>query len=63
MKGDLADRERICRYLGMFQSSSPSYVFMAAMEQCIRFMDGDGRREMAAYGKRLERFFQQVRCV
>ena len=61
MKGDLADRERICRYLGMFQSSSPSYVFMAAMEQCIRFMDGDGRREMAAYGKRLERFFQQVK--
>lgn len=61
MKRELADQERICRYLGMFQSSSPSYVFMAAMEQCVRFMDGEGRKEMAAYGRRLERFFQRVK--
>lgn len=59
-KGSLADQEKIERYLGMFQSSSPSYLFMAAMERCIRFMDGDGRREMAAWGRRMDAFFRDL---
>lgn len=60
IKGELADRERIERYLGMFQSSSPSYIFMAAMERCIRFMDGEGRAEMKRYRERLDGFYRSV---
>ena len=57
VQGKLADRERVEQYLGMFQSSSPSYLFMAGIERCLRFMDRQGREEMSAYGKRMEQFF------
>lgn len=63
INGRYADREKIERYLGIFQSSSPSYIFMAAMERCIRYMDGEGRREMARYEKRLERFFEREKAL
>lgn len=38
-----AEQERIERYLQIFQSSSPSYVLMAGIENCIdRMASGDG---------------------
>ena len=60
VKGKLVDQDRVSRYLSMFQTSSPSYLFMAGMERCIRYMDGDGRNEMIRYEKRLERFMEQM---
>ena len=53
VKGDLVNREEIERYLGIFQSSSPSYVFMAGIENCICHMDGEGRKEMELFYERL----------
>ena len=32
------DEERIRRFLGIYQSSSPSYIFMAAMDRCVEFL-------------------------
>ncbi len=60
VKGKLVDQDRISRDLSMFQTSSPSYLFMAGTERCIRYMDGDGRNEMIRYEKRLERFMERM---
>lgn len=60
VKGKFVDQDRVSRYLSMFQTSSPSYLFMAGMERCIRYMDGDGRNEMVRYEKRLERFMERM---
>ena len=60
VKGKLVDQDRISRYLSMFQTSSPSYLFMAGMERCIRYMDGDGRNETVRYEKRLEHFMERM---
>lgn len=60
VKGKLVDQDRVSRYLSMFQTSSPSYLFMAGMERCIRYMDGDGRNEMVRYEKRLEHFMERM---
>lgn len=60
VKGKLVDQDRISRYLSMFQTSSPSYLFMAGTERCIRYMDGDGRNEMVRYEKRLEHFMERM---
>lgn len=57
LKGKLADREKVERYLGIFQSSSPSYLFMAGIEQCIFYMNGSGRKKMEQYGNMLRNFF------
>lgn len=42
------DPERIKRYLGIYQSSSPSYVFMAGIDRCVRMLQQD----MALYGSK-----------
>lgn len=49
------DAELLEQYLQMYQSSSPSYVFMAAIEQCIYEMETDGVRHMRKFAERLER--------
>jgi len=42
--------ERLERYLQMFQSSSPSYVFMSSIEKCIFDMQSqEGKKQMADF--------------
>jgi len=60
VKGKLVDQDRVSRDLSMFQTSSPSYLFMAGTERCIRYMDGDGRNEMVRYEERLEHFMKRM---
>lgn len=43
------DIERIERYLEIYQSSSPSYLFMAGIENAIRWMEGEGRQQIKEY--------------
>lgn len=47
--------ERVRRYLQIFQSSSPSYIFMQSMEKAVAF-GANNRDEFARYGRRLEAF-------
>ena len=47
--------ERVRRYLQIFQTSSPSYIFMQSMEKAVAF-GANNRDEFARYGMRLEAF-------
>lgn len=49
-----ADLERIDRYVHMYQTSSPSYVLMAGIENCLRYMSGKGSEQMRLFSERLE---------
>lgn len=42
VQGSRVDRERLRRYLQIFQTSSPSYVLMASMDTCMNFMREKG---------------------
>lgn len=55
--GCYADRERIDRYIHMVQSSSPSYVLMASIENSIYQME---HMDMAPYGKRIRELRQRL---
>ena len=60
MEGDLANRDRIFRYLDMLQSSSPSYVLMAGIDRCIHLL-GEKREELfAPYVEGLEKLRQRL---
>lgn len=37
LNGTLADRERIRKYLAVYQTSSPSYVLMAGLDSCVEW--------------------------
>ena len=65
-KRGLVDVDRLEHYLQIYQSSSPSYVFMAAMERCVSYMNGEGRRRMDAFNQRilaLRRELEDMRCL
>lgn len=38
LNGTLADRERIRKYLTIYQTSSPSYVLMAGLDNCVEWV-------------------------
>lgn len=61
IKGDRVDQDRVARYLSMFQTSSPSYLFMAGIQRCIRYMDSTGRDGMICYEERLKWFMEQMK--
>lgn len=43
VQGKLVDREKLKNYLGIYQSSSPSYLLMASIDGCIDFIEKQGR--------------------
>lgn len=56
----LADPLRIQKYLGMFESSSPSYVFMAGMDLCIGLLQEKGEKLFSDFADKLENFRHQI---
>lgn len=57
------DTDRIQKYLGIYQTSSPSYVFMAGMEQCISYMAGEGREKMREYFQNLSELRNRLKGI
>lgn len=47
VQGERVDRVRLRRYLTMLQTSSPSYVMMASMDSCIRYVEAHGAEGFA----------------
>lgn len=54
VKGGRVDRERLRFYLGVYQSSSPSYVLMTGIDECIRLMESRRKELFDDFVGRLE---------
>lgn len=50
---------RVQKYLGVYQTSSPSYVFMAYMDECISLLQNKGAELFEAFAGRLEHFYKR----
>lgn len=48
-----ADRDKIAKYLAVYQTSSPSYILMAGACSCLRWLKEEGHRAFEVYEKRL----------
>lgn len=60
VNGERVDREKLQRYLTMLQSSSPSYVLMASMDSCIRYLEKYGRERMAFLQEQYREFMDRM---
>lgn len=60
VNGGLVDCGRLRRYLAMLQSSSPSYVLMASMDACVRFLEEHGEERYSFYQIQYEKFCQKI---
>lgn len=58
LNGSLADQERVERYLGIYQTSSPSYVLMAGMDECIRLISDQKYKIFERFSKELKEFYR-----
>lgn len=63
VNGERIDREKLRNFLQIYQTSSPSYVLMAAMDACIRYIGENGKELFRAYKKRLEEFYIQAETL
>lgn len=60
VNGDRVNREKLRRYLCMLQSSSPSYVLMASMDSCMKFLEEQGQERFAAMRGHYESFCEKT---
>lgn len=62
MKRGYIDMERVKEYLGYFQTSSPSYLFMAGMDACIRDVSQKRARLWDNMFSYREAFFEKAKA-
>lgn len=61
VQGSRVDRARLRKYLQIYQTSSPSYVFMAGMDSCIRLMERQGKQLFDRFLANLDNFYEKVK--
>ena len=54
INGNLANKKKIEKYLHIIQTSSPSYILMASIDSCIRFLENDSEKYFDEYAGLLE---------
>ena len=52
--------EEVERYLEIFETSSPSYLFMAGMDACVRMLTEQGKKLFREYRNRLDAFYREI---
>lgn len=58
LNGNLIDRERVRRYLGIYQTSSPSYVLMGGIDRCMGILESEGAALFGKWEENLSEFFK-----
>lgn len=52
VNGKLVDRDRLRRFLRIYQTSSPSYPLMAGIDNCLEYVKRQGREAFGQFRKR-----------
>lgn len=63
INSDRISRDAIKQYLGIYQTSSPSYLLMASMEQGLRTMAQEGQKRMTAFTNLLKQFYEKSKYL
>lgn len=61
--GKLVEEKKLKSFLSLYQTSSPSYVLMAGMDQCIRQVREQGSGFFAEFIKNLEEFRNRMSAL
>ena len=57
------DRNSLKRFLGIYQTSSPSYLLMASIDKCIRFMREESAPRMTEFTQLLAKFYHKSEAL
>ena len=62
VNGALVDRQRLRRYLSIYQTSSPSYVLMASIDHALTMMAENGEEYFQEFLERRQRMLQALKA-
>lgn len=60
VNGDRVSREKLQRFLHIYQSSSPSYVLMASIDNALRIVEKQGTRLFAEFKSNFENMLKEL---
>lgn len=60
IQGDLIKENEVARQLGIFETSSPSYLLMSSIDECLTVLEEKGKELFQRYDKNLKEFYQET---
>ncbi len=61
IQGDLVKEENIARELSIFETSSPSYILMSSIEECLDIIENKGKELFKEYQNNLKYFYSEAK--
>ena len=60
IQGDLVEEKEVARELSIFETSSPSYIFIASIEECLDFIE-KRRSLFKKYQENINEFYEETK--
>ena len=61
IQGDLVKEENVARELSIFETSSPSYILMSSIEECLDIIENRGKELFEEYQNNLKYFYSEAK--
>lgn len=63
VNGEFVDRAKVKNQLAIFETSSPSYILMSSIQECLEIIEKQGQQLFSEYDKKIEKFYQQAKML
>ena len=63
IKGDLVKEEDVRRELSIFETSSPSYILMSSIDECLDLIERNGKKLFLDYQENLKYFYNEAKTL
>ena len=63
IKGDLVKEEDVRRELSIFETSSPSYILISSIEECLDLIERNGKKLFLDYQENLKYFYNEAKTL
>ena len=63
IKGDLVKEEDVRRELSIFETSSPSYILMSSIDECLSLIESNGKKLFLDYQENLKYFYNEAKAL
>lgn len=63
VNGNLVDRGLVRRFLDIYQTSSPSYILMAGIDNAIDYVKNVGEKDFRVFAQRFRKMCEELRCL
>lgn len=61
IQGDLVKEENVAREISIFETSSPSYILMSSIEECLDIIENNGKELFKEYQDNLKYFYNEAK--